>query len=354
MIPPRMDQVLAGFAEGDAISLEARRIRSIAQGLGMESDIFVPADRVAREVRDMCRPLDAYCGRVGDAVLYHYSIASPASVVVTASPARKLMRYHNITPAEFFEPYDASVAEQLRDARSGLCDAALATECVWADSEYNAGDVRELGHQNVKVAPLFFTLDDFATVPVHGFTAKFGGPLKNILFVGRIAPNKCVEELILAFAWYNHAIEPASRLILVGSEYSCVRYYAFLRMLAARLELPNVCFEGYLSTAAVAACYEKADLFVCTSRHEGYCLPLVEAMNHGVPVIARNAGGMPEAMGGAGMLFEDAEPRVLAELMHRALTDQTLRGEMLGSQERRLAALRGRDLKAELRALLES
>lgn len=353
MIPPRLDQVLAGFADGDAISLEARRIKAVAQALGMESDIFAPADRVAREVRELCRPLDAYCGRAGDAVLYHYSIASPACAVVSGSPARKLMRYHNITPAEFFDPYDESVAEQLREARGGLRAAAFGVDCVWADSDYNAGEVRELGHPNVKVAPLFFTLDDFGTVPVHGFTAKFGGPLKNILFVGRMAPNKCVEELILAFAWYHHAIEPASRLILVGSEYSCVRYYAFLRMLAARLELPNVCFEGYLSTAAVAACYEKADLFVCTSRHEGYCLPLVEAMSHGVPVIARNAGGMPEALGGGGMLFEDAEPRVLAELMHKALSDDTLRGEMIGSQERRLAALRGRDLKAELRALLE-
>jgi glycosyltransferase involved in cell wall biosynthesis len=352
MIPSRLDQILAGFAEGDAISLEARRIRSVAQSLGMDSEIFVPANRVERGVVEQCRPLEAYSGRPGDAVLYHYSISSPATAVVARSPAQKLMRYHNITPAAFFDPYDASVAEQLRDARIGLRDAALAADCVWADSEYNAVEVRELGHRNVKVAPLFFNLDDFATPREEGFGARFGGPLKNILFVGRMAPNKCVEELILAFAWYNHAIEPASRLLLAGSESSCSRYYAFLRMLAARLELPNVCFEGYLSTARLAACYEAADLFVCTSRHEGYCLPLIEAMSHGVPVIARDIGGMPEAMGGAGMLFDDAEPRALAVLMHRALTDESLRGEMLGSQERHLAGLRVRDLKAELQSLL--
>lgn len=353
MTTPRLDQVVAGFAAGDAISREARRIRSVALALGMESDIYAPADRVSREMRDQCLPLGAYAGRAADVVLHHYSVGSETGVAVARSPARKLMRYHNITPASFFEPYDAALAESLRDARNGLRDAAAVCECVWADSEYNAAEVRDTGIGAVKVVPLFFSLDDFAAPPDPGVRARFGGEAKNILFVGRMAPNKCVEELILAFAWYNHAIEPVSRLVLAGSEFSCPKYYAFLLMLAARLDLPNVCFEGYLPDEALAACYEEADLFVCASRHEGYCLPLVEALSHRVPVIARNSGGMPEALGGAGMLYDDAEPRVLAELMHRALTDETLRAEMLGSQEKRLAAIRERDLRVELQALLD-
>jgi L-malate glycosyltransferase len=182
--------------------------------------------------------------------------------------------------------------------------------------------------------------------------AKLGGPLKNLLFVGRIAPNKHVEDLILAFACFHRTINPASRLVLAGSERSCPRYYAMLRMLAARLDLTNVFFEGFLSEPQLAACYAEADLFVTASRHEGFCLPLVEAMAHDVPVIARDEGGMPEALGAGGVLFDDMEPRILAELFQLVLTDDALRGEILNSQKHRLDELRRRDLAADCLKLL--
>jgi glycosyltransferase involved in cell wall biosynthesis len=181
---------------------------------------------------------------------------------------------------------------------------------------------------------------------------KFAGPLKNILAVGRIAPNKRIEDLIQAFAWYHRAINPYSRLLIVGSPRSAPRYFTMLRMLVGDLDLPNVCFEGFASPAGLLAYYRVADLFVSASEHEGYCLPLVEAMDHGIPVIARVAGGTPEAMDGAGVLYEDLAPAELGALFDRVLTDAALRKEILTSQQRRVQRARDRDLEAEVKALL--
>lgn len=350
--PKRFDQILAGFADGDAISQEARKIRDCIRALGMESDIYAPAGRVSLAVRDQCRRFDEYRGAEGDVLLYHYSIASEASAVFAASRARRILRYHNITPSGFFRGFDEAVARQLDEARGGLSAAAGQAESIWAVSEYNAQELRALGLPRVRVMPLFYSPDDFARTVDPRIMAKFSADLTNLFFVGRMAPNKCVEDLILAFAWYHTCINPRSRLILVGSEYSCPRYFALLRLLAGRLELPNVCFEGFVSPEGLAAYYKLAHAFVCTSRHEGYCLPLVEAMAHGVPVIARRQGGMPEAMGSGGVLFDHAEPRVLAELIGRVIGDAALRQDVLASQQRRMEEIRRRDLAADCLRLL--
>jgi glycosyltransferase involved in cell wall biosynthesis len=352
MATPRVDQLLAGYADGDAISREARAFRAIVRGLGMPSDIFVAEGGIGPSVSRDCLPLTRYRAVPGDIAVYHYSIASPASDAFAASAARKIVRYHNITPAEYFEGYDDEVAVKLADGLSGLKAVAGEAEDVWAVSEFNAGQVRTLGIDSVRVVPLFFSPEGFRITPDADTVARYGGGPRNILFVGRMAPNKCVEDLILAFAWYHRCINAASRLILAGSERSCPRYYAMLRMLAGRLGLANVCFERFLTGAQLAGCYAAADVFVSTSRHEGYCLPLLEAMCYRTPVVARAVGGMPEAMHGAGVLFDDMQPCVLAGLIARVLNDQALRAEIIDSQARRLEELRQRDAAAECRGLI--
>jgi glycosyltransferase involved in cell wall biosynthesis len=348
----RLLQITAGFADGDAISREARQIRDVACELGMQAEIFAPAGRIAAGVADACRPLEAFESREADVVLYHYAIASPAGRLFEACRGRRVVRYHNITPAEFYDGFDDDIARELRTARRELAATVRGCSAVWADSSYNAAEIRDLGVVPVVTVPLFFAAAEADAAADPGTADRFSGPLKNILFVGRMAPNKCVEDLILAFAWVNRTLDPATRLVLVGSDRSCPKYFAMLRLLAARLGLANVCFEGFLSEAQLAACYRAAHGFVCASRHEGYCLPLLEAMTHGVPVMAREIGGMPETLGESGVLFDDLEPPVLAELIQRVLTDGVLRSEILQSQTRRLEELKRRDLAGDLRELL--
>jgi len=345
-------QILVGYAEGDAISNEAIQLREIFRRGGHCSEIYADPSRVSPSLKTDCRSLADYAARSDDLCLYHYGIASPATEVFLATPAKKIMVYHNITPAEYFAGFDDAVAAQLRAARGALRETARRSDAVWTVSRFNAAELKAEGIDGVKVFPLLFSPKPPDMPPDPLILEKFAGPLKNILAVGRIVPNKRIEDLILAFAWFHRAINPFSRLIIVGSPRSAPRYLTMLRMLVGDLDLPNVCFEGFASPAGLLAYYRVADLFVSTSAHEGYCLPLVEAMDQGIPVIARAAGGMPEAMDGAGVLYADLAPAELGALFDRVLTDAALRKELLTSQHCRVQRAKDRNLEAEVKALM--
>jgi glycosyltransferase involved in cell wall biosynthesis len=204
------------------------------------------------------------------------------------------------------------------------------------------------------VFPLLFSFRSLDLAPEPLITRKFDDALANILFVGRIVPNKRVEDLIRAFAWFHKTINPYSRLLIVGSNRSAPRYYAMLRMLAGDLDMPNVCFEGFAAPAGLSAYYRVADLYVCPSEHEGYCLPLIEAMAHDIPVIARAAGGMPEAMDNAGVMYSGLDEVELAELMRRVITEKELREKIMDSQRARIKRLQARKPEEELKRLLSA
>lgn len=350
----KIHQILAGFADGDAISREAIQLRDILRGWGHESEIYVDQAKTSPSLYRDCRALDAYSATGDDICLHHYGINSPATDFFLTSAARKVLVYHNITPAEFFDGYDDAIARQLRTGRSRLRDICQYVDAVWTVSRFNASELSALGIMNVQVFPLLFSSHPLDVTPEPLIINKFADKLKSILFVGRIVPNKRVEDLIQAFAWFNKTINPYSRLLIVGSNRSAPRYYAMLRMLAGDLDLPNVCFEGFASAAGLAAYYRVADAYVCPSIHEGYCLPLIEAMHRNVPVIAREAGGIPEAMDGAGVLYSGLDEVELAELINKVLSDKELNGKISGSQRERMLRLKTRQPDVELKALLSA
>ena len=348
----KIDQIMTGYADGDAISNEAVTLRRIFRKWGHESEIYADLACVSPSLQHDCRALADYRGRADDICLHHYGIASAAADVFLAASARKIMVYHNITPGEFFDGFDDGIAARLRQARTALPAIARGADAVWTVSQYNADELKAQGIRNVQVFPLVFSPDPPPVAPDPKISRKFADSLTNILFVGLIAPNKRIEDLIEAFAWYHLAINPFSRLIIVGSMWGSPRYYTMLRMLIGDLDLENVCFEGFASTAGLLAYYQMAHLYVCTSAHEGYCLPLVEAMSHNVPVIARAVGGTPEAMDGAGVLYDDLAPAELGALFDRVLTDTALRQTVLTSQRQRIQRAASRDVEAELKRLL--
>lgn len=345
-------QLLSGFADGDAISHCAMVLRCLLLSWGIPSEIFVERERVSPAMRSHCRELREYQGRDGEAVIHHYGIASTAQQVYLQSPAHRILVYHNITPAEYYDGFDDSLAAQLRSARASLPDVVKGTQACWAVSRFNARELEAAGAGEVEVFPLVFDsapLDRPAFSPVCD---KFRTKLSTWLYVGRMAPNKRIETLIESFYWYHKTLNPYSRLVLVGSDRSCPRYYAMLRMLAGDFDLANVCFEGFAAPEGLPSYYRCADVFVTTSEHEGYCLPLLEAMHLGVPVVAQGIGGIPEALDGAGVLYQELKPAELAVLIHRIQGDAAVRAEILASQARRMETVRKRDLGAELRGLL--
>ncbi len=348
----RIDQLLAGFAEGDATSLDALGLQHVLRQLGHPSDIVVVPNRIGPGMPTLCHPMTHHSGSPSDFLIYHYGGQSPATHFFHSTPARRLIRYHNITPGECFDGYDDTLAASLRAARRDLPHVLSKAEAVLAASEYNAAEAREAGARKVFVLPLIPSPTRAAIAPDPAILQRYSGPLTNLLFVGRIAPNKRIEDLILAFERYQHRYNPFSRLILVGSERSCPRYYTALRRLAAERMLTHVCFEGYALESGLEACYRASHVFVCASAHEGYCLPLIEAMAHGLPVIARETGGTPEAMDGAGILYNDLTPDELATLIHQTLTNPSLRAKIQASQHARLERWTSRHPDTELSTLL--
>lgn len=358
MTPPAaIHQLVAGFARGDAISHEALAIREICRETGHASEIYAPADRIAGDAAGLCRPLEQYRPGPSESIIFHYSITSPATAAFLDTPpspgGRKIVIYHNITPPAFFAPFDAGITRQLERARGELKPVLTRADDLWADSAFNAAELQALGLPNVKVFPLLFQPEALDVPADPAILAKFTVPMKNILYVGRIAPNKCIEELITAFAWFHRTLEPQSRLLIVGSDQSAPTYYAMLKMYAAELGLDTVFFERFASPAGLSAYYQVADIFATTSRHEGYCLPLVEAMYKGVPVVSRHTGGTPEAMGEAGVLFDDLRAEELAELFGLLCHDRPFRNTVLDSQKRRIDTLLARPVREEFLALLE-
>ncbi len=356
----RVEQWLAGFSPGDAVSQDALGIQAALRELGIACDLLAPAHAIAPAGQALCRPFPetsdgADVGTDSGATLrlYHYSIGSPLTQAFKRAPRPRVLRYHNITPASFYDGFDDDLADQLRNGRIELQDAAAAADAVWAASHFNASELAVADRKEVTVLPLLFEA---------GYAEKRPDPAAlrrlrkrrfvNILFVGRLAPNKCIEDLMLAFDYYHRVVNPRSRLLIVGSTRSCPRYYGMLWMLAAALNNPAICFEGFVTDNVLAAYYRAADLFVGTSAHEGYGAPLVEAMMQGVPVIARRAGGTPEAMDGAGVLFDAAAPAELAQLMHTVLNNRRLRTDITVAQLKRAKRLRRRNPAAELERLL--
>lgn len=347
----RIDQLLAGFAEGDAISQQALILRDLFRRWGHPADIFVDGAHISPALSLECRPLADYAGGPEDVALHHFGTTSPAAALFDGIAARKILIYHNITPPAYFRGYDDAVAAQLEAARIQVTQVAPRCAAVWAVSRYDAEDLAALGVRDVRVFPLVFEAQP-AIVPDAILKLRLAAPaLTSLLFVGRLAPNKRVEELLEAYARY-HRLNPYSRLFVVGSERSCPRYSLMLRMLARDLGTPNICFEGFVTPAALGTYYQLANTFISCSVHEGYGVPLVEAMRYGVPVIARNAGGTAEALGGAGVMYDEASPGELAELMLRVTTNGGLRAEILAAQQRRWAAVAARPVEQELRTLL--
>ncbi|MDP6491242.1 MAG: glycosyltransferase [Kiritimatiellia bacterium] len=335
----RIAQILAGYADGDAISEEARLMQRLLREQGHSCELVAPRASTSPRYADDCQPLSGFSADNVDLLIFHYSTASDATALYLAAGCRKVVRYHNITPSAFFRGMDDGVANQLDRAHAQLAEVLQAADAVWSVSDYNAAAFASSLTTPVVTVPLFSEPVATRAEPDPGMLAMLGGGLINFFFVGRIAPNKSIETLIEAFAWYYRCVDAHSRLVLAGSEWSCPRYFALLRLLAARLDLSNVLFLKFVSDEQLAACYASARLFVCASQHEGYCLPLVDAMHYDVPVLASRCGGMPQTLGPGGVLLDEATPRQWCSAMHLLASDDTLRARVLAGQQQRLAEL---------------
>ena len=352
MTPRRVHQLVAALSYGDAIGNEALAIQGHLRRAGFESDIF--AERVHPRMAHLARPLWEY-GEVSSpetVCLFHFSIGSAAGRLIYHAPDRLVTIYHNITPADWFLGFHPHLAGLCHHGRRELAAFASRTELGLADSEFNRRELEAAGYLQTAVLPIVLDLDDYRRPASPVARRLYDDGRVNVLFVGRIIPNKRIEDLIGVFALYQRHVEPRSRLLLVGDYRGHERYYDRLQERVRRLGADEVVFTGHVDDDDLRSYYSAGDVFLCLSEHEGYCVPLIEAMAFGLPVIAYDAGAVAETLRGGGILLREKPPEVVAELLGRIHEDGALRATVLRTQERALAAVRAIDFSSLLQERL--
>ena len=344
----KIHQVLATLGYGDAIGHEVLGIQRALREVGYESEIFVEtADHRLESLTRDYRELVDFSDR-DNLLLHHFSLGSKASRTAFALPDRMALIYHNITPPEYFVGVHRTLARQCFRGRRELQAYATRCEIALGDSEFNRRDLEALGFQRTAVLPVVPDFSHLDRDPHWLVAREFDDDWTNILFVGRMIANKKIEDLIRYFHAYQTLFNPRSRLLLVGAQTGFERYAASLHDLVARLGTSHVHFIGHVSDEELVAFYEVADLFLCASEHEGFCVPLVEAFYKEVPVLAYAATAVPATMDGAGVLFENRNPEHVATLMDAISSDATLRDTIVDAQLAAVDRLRAQDFAGTL------
>jgi glycosyltransferase involved in cell wall biosynthesis len=259
------------------------------------------------------------------------------------------MVYHNITPSHWFAGYNPQAESETRFAREVLGRFAPMTDVGLGVSPYNEQELRDVGFQRTGVLPILMDQDALTEGYNRSLVNRLRDGSINWLFVGRIAPNKCQHDVISSFAAYHRRINSRSRLTIVGSPNMATIYLDAMKDQVRRLGVAGrVDFAGHVDRADLLAHYRAADVFVCMSEHEGFCVPLIEAMRLGVPIVAHAAAAVPVTLGSAGILIKRKVPTIVAEVVHQIVTDDRLR-ERLTTHGRARAADFSRDrVEAEL------
>ena len=342
-------QVLATLGYGDAIGNEVLGIQRVLRDAGYQSEVFVQTAEPSvehltlhySELRDASHP--------DNILIHHFSIGSRASRMAYALPDRMVLIYHNITPPEFFVDVNKELVKLCFRGRRELalyksrCDLAL------GDSEYNRQELDALGFSPTGVLPVVPGFDHLEATDFRTAGA-FADDWVNVLFVGRVIPNKKFEDVIRAFHAYKTFFNPRSRLLLVGSHAGFERYVAMLHGLIRRLDARDVHLVGHVSNAELAAYYEIADIFVSASEHEGFCVPLIESFYMGIPVLAYAATAVPTTMDGAGVLYTNKDPLHLAALINAIVDDPGVTARIIEAQSAALDRLEAKDFGATLLA----
>ncbi|RUT07593.1 hypothetical protein DSM106972_018530 [Dulcicalothrix desertica PCC 7102] len=324
-------QLLPNLAYGDAISNQAIAIRDYLRNCGYKSDIFVRY--LDERVKDEAIVFNPKSINRKAGLIYHHSIGSELTDFAIAHPSHKCLIYHNITPAKFFVPYRPEFANILEKGRTDLKQLAQYFPVSVGDSEYNAAELAASGFSQPGVLPIMVNPSKWDILADAELMQKLQDGKANLLFVGRLAPNKRQDDLLEAFAHYL-TMDCDARIILVGYGDVSDPYYQHLINTINRLNLGDfVLLPGQANDAELLAYYRTAHLFWSMSEHEGFCVPIVEAMWFDIPILAYKSTAVPETLGEAAFMFtsKDDLPQIAA-LAKLTVRDQKLRAKIIKAQ----------------------
>jgi L-malate glycosyltransferase len=350
-----VNQWVPAAHRGDAIGDSARRVRGLLRELGHQSDIF--ALTIDEDLLGDVRPFQDAASKRGDITIFHFALVSPMTPEFRHLPHGRVLQYHNVTPPRFFAPYEPSLfrlaALSIEDVRT-LVDAA---DLALGDSDFNRKELDVAGFRNTGVFPIAVDTSRIVRAPRRPALEKIlNDGLQNFLFVGRIAPNKRIEDHIRLAEHYKRYVDEAYRFIFVGRTDAAPSYYDTIRALLHEYRMPadRFIFTGAVSDEDLGTYYRMARVYVSLSEHEGFCVPLVEAMAADVPVMAYASTAVPDTLGGAGVQFFPKDLELAAELLGELAYNDTLRSSVLKVQRARLVDFDDDRIKRELQRLVGS
>jgi L-malate glycosyltransferase len=335
-------QIVVSANPGDAITTAAFELRHLLRQTG-PSEIYSlythpDLEGNVKRLRDFATRPDTDLRN--DVLIFHASIGEPEVTQFVAMRSERLVViYHNISPPERFLPFDPRKAGLLAAGRIELAQLADKAQLALTVSEYNANELYESGFRNVHVVPLVVDVARLLSIEPHEPTLnhfrQLGGPV--VLYVGQILPHKRPDLLIEAYHALSTNICPEASLVMVGN-HLLPRFTEYLVHQINELNLNRAWMTGAVSLNQLVAFYRSATMFVTMSEHEGFCVPLLEAMGFGVPTIARNIAAIPETMGDAGMLLPAVDdPLLAAEAMSEMIENNEYRNILIEKGKNRAA-----------------
>jgi glycosyltransferase involved in cell wall biosynthesis len=348
-----VNQWVPAAHRGDAVGDSARRMREWLRAAGHDSQIY--ALTIDDDLQGDVRPFEHPAARRGDLTIFHYALPSPMTEPFGALPGGRVLYYHNVTPAHYFAPYDPGLFRLAVLARRELSTLVKRVDLALGVSEFNRLELAALGFEPTGILSLPVDLSRI-TRPVRrpALEKILDDDFVNFLFVGRIAPNKKIEDHIRLAEHYKRYVDAYYRFIFVGRCDSVPRYYSTIRALMTEYRFLNerFIFTGPVTDEDLAIYYRHAAVYISLSEHEGFCAPLLEAMTADVPVLAYGAAAVPETLGGAGVQFAPKDLEYAAELAGALAFDDGLRRNVLAGQRKRLADFGDSRLTREMTAVL--
>jgi L-malate glycosyltransferase len=350
---PTVNQWVPAAHRGDAIGDSARRVGELLRAMGFESHLY--AMTIDDDLTGVVRPFDHPEARGGDVTIFHFALPSPMTPQFANLPRGRVLQYHNITPAHFFARYDLNLFRLARLGRQDLATLVGRVDLALGDSEYNRAELEQLGFAPTGVMPIAIDTARITDAPRRpALEQVLDDGLDNFLFVGRIVPNKKIEDYVRLAEQYKRYVNADYRFVFVGRHDGVPRYYASVRALLAEYDIPpdRFIFTGPVANEDLATYFRMARVYVSLSEHEGFCVPLLEAMAADVPVLAYGAAAVPDTLGGAGMQFYPKDLEYAAELLGVLASDDEVRERVIAGQRRRLAQFGDRRVEQGLREIL--
>ena len=341
------------LAPGDAMSDHVLALRARFQQWGYESEAYAvevkPGLAVeGRSYRELFRKVQP-----DDTLILHYSMGHEVFDELVKLPVRRVLIYHNVTPAEFFVGINPHAAAHARLGARQLARLAPSIDLAVGVSEFNRRELDAAGYEKTASVPILIDWSRLDVTPDPEVRALLAGIHTKLLFVGRISPNKRQDELIRMLAYYRRCIDPEALLVLVGSHRDQPQYYARLRALADAIGLGGaVRFTGPVSLPQLVGYYRAASCFISLSEHEGFGVPLLEAMHLGAPVVALDAAAVGETVGGAGVLLPQKDLAQAAEAAALVSEDLGWRAALIDAGHARVKAFDPQIVAAKTKTVL--